>query len=186
MAGVRKYLDKDRDNLRKICLETSSFPTGSDIDRNFLYLLYNDYYSAYEKDNCFVFADDNDEAVGYILCAENFDAYKAVMKREYLPKIEYLGKKYKSMAKGEMLVHSLFKKRYPAHLHIDIMSAYQHMGAGSCLVSALIEHLKTKGCSGLMLSAGMNNKKAIAFYKKNGFKKIANIFGSVIMVYDFK
>lgn len=186
MASVRKFQEKDKENLRKICLETSSFPKDSDADRNFLYLLYNDYYSECEQENCFVFTDDNDEAVGYILCAEDFDKYISVMKKVYLPKISYLGRKYRSMADGEIFVHSLFRKKYPAHLHIDILPGYQGMGAGTRLVTALKEHLKDKGCKGIMLSVGMGNKKAIAFYKKNGFKKVINFFGSVVMAYDFR
>ena len=185
MAGVRKYLDKDKENLRRICLETSSLPTEDERDRNFLYLMYNDYYSECEGENCFVFTNDDDEAVGYILCAENFDAYIEKMKESYLPKIAYLGKKYASMAKGEIALHRLFSKKFPAHLHIDILPDYQHIGAGTQLVNALKEHLKEKGIKGLMLSAGMGNKNAIAFYKKNNFKKTANIFGSVIMTYKF-
>ncbi len=185
MAGVRKYLEKDKENLRKICLVTSSLPTQTETDRNFLYLMYNDYYSECEGDNCFVFTNDDDEAVGYILCAEDFHAYIAKMKKTYLPKIAYLGNKYATMARGEIMVHRLFKKSYPAHLHIDILPEYQHIGAGSQLVEALKAHLKEKNVRGLMLSAGMGNKKAIAFYKKNNFKKTANIFGSVVMTYKF-
>lgn len=185
MAGVRKYLEKDKENLRKICVETSSLPTENEFDRNFLYLMYNDYYTEYEKNNCFVFTNDDDEAVGYILCAEDFDSYIDIMKKKYLPKISYLGKKYRSMADGEIFTHKLFKRKYPAHLHIDILPDYQHIGAGTQLVSALKEHLKAENCRGLMLSAGMNNKKAIRFYKKNGFRVVVNFFGSVIMAYDF-
>lgn len=184
MAGVRKYLDKDKMNLRKICLETSSFPTESDFDRNFLYLLYNDYYSECEKGNCFVYTDDNDEAVGYILCAEDYDSYEYMMKKLYLPKISYLGRKYRSMADGEMLVHRLFRKKYPAHLHIDILPEYQGKGAGTQLIGALKDSLREKGCKGIMLSTGIKNKKAISFYKKNGFKVISHIFGSVIMAFE--
>lgn len=185
MAGVRKFLEKDKENLRRICVATSSFPTDNERDRNFLYLMYNDYYSECEKDNCFVFANDNDEAVGYILCAEDFDAYIYMMKKLYLPKISYLGKKYRTMANGEIFIHGLFKKKYPAHLHIDVLPECQNMGAGSRLVDALKQHLKEKNCKGLMLSVGMGNKRAVEFYKKNGFKKVANIFGSLIMTYEF-
>lgn len=186
MAGIRKYLEKDKANLRKICLETSSFPTENEFDRNFLYLLYNDYYTECEKDNCFVFADDNDEAVGYILCAEDFDKYIYMMEKLYLPKLSYLGKKYRTIAEGEIFVHRIFRRKYPAHLHIDILPEYRSKGVGTQLTDTLKEHLKSKGCKGLMLSAGANNKKAIKFYKKNGFKTVVSLFGSVIMAYDFK
>ena len=67
MITVRKYEEKDKENLRKICLETSSIPVETHEQRAFLYLMYNDYYSEVEPHNIFVAANDNDEAVGYIL-----------------------------------------------------------------------------------------------------------------------
>ena len=75
MNIIRKFESKDKENLRKICLETSSLPTEKAKDREFLFLMYNDYYSECEPENIFVAANENDEAVGYILCAENFGKY---------------------------------------------------------------------------------------------------------------
>lgn len=186
MITVRKYQQKDRDNLFKICVETSALPTESKEDLDFLNLMYNDYYAQIEWENCFVAADENDEAVGYIICAEDFDRYYKTFKGLYLPVIKKLGMKYYSMALSEIAVHSLFKKRYPAHLHIDILPVCQGRGTGTALVNELKAHLKNKGVKGLMLSCGMGNKKAIKFYKKNEFKMLANIAGSCIMVYDLK
>lgn len=185
MSGVRKYLEKDKENLRRICVETSSFPTGSETQRNFLYYLYNDYYSECEGENCFVFTDENDEAVGYILCAEDFDRFYGEMKKTYLPRLLNLGRRYYMTSLGEIFVHRIFRKEYPAHLHIDILPAYQGVGAGTQLVGALKTHLKEKNCRGIMLSAGSSNKKAISFYKKNGFRVKVKFFGSTVMVYDF-
>lgn len=185
MITVRKYQEKDRENLLKICIETSGLPTETDKDRAFLNLMYNDYYAAVEGHNCFVAADENDEAVGYILCAENFDRYFKVFKALYLPEIKKLGFNYYTMALGEIAVHSLFRKKYPAHLHIDILPLCQGKGTGTALVNELKAHLKTKGIDNVMLSCGMGNKRAIKFYKKNDFKMAANIAGSCIMVSKF-
>ena len=79
------------------------------------------------------------------------------------------------------MLHSLFKKKYPAHLHIDISDCCQGQGVGTRLIETLCEHLKEKNVKGLMLSCGMTNKGALKFYRKNGFNQLANIMGSCIM-----
>lgn len=185
MITIRKYQEKDRENLLKICIETSSLPTKSKKDLDFLNLMFNDYYAIVEPDNCFVAADENDEAVGYILCAENFDRYFKTFKGLYLPMIKKLGMKYYTMSMSEIAVHSIFRKKYPAHLHIDILPVCQGKGTGTALMNELKDHLKEKGIDTLMLSCGMGNKRAIKFYEKNDFKMIANIAGSCIMVSKF-
>ncbi len=185
MITIRKYEDKDRENLLKICIETSSLPTEEKKDLDFLNLMYNDYYASVEGSNCFVAVDENDEAVGYILCAENFDRYYKTFGGLYMPLIKKLGFKYYTMALGEIGVHSIYRKKYPAHLHIDILPVCQGQGTGTALVNALKEHLKSKGINSVMLSCGMGNQRAIKFYKKNDFKMVANIAGSCIMVSKF-
>lgn len=185
MSSIRKYESKDKENLRKICIETSGLSTETEKDREFLYLMYNDYYSEIEPENVFVAVNDKDEAVGYILCAEDFDKYLAVFKKSYLPGIKKLGFRYYTMAIGEIGVHRLFSKKYKAHLHIDILSECQGKGTGTALMNELKAHLKNKGINSLMLSCGMGNKNAIKFYKKNNFKLHKNIMGSCIMISEF-
>ena len=185
MNNIRKYEAKDKSNLRKICFETSSIPTDTKEDREFLYLMFNDYYSEVEPENVFVAVDENDEAVGYILCAENFDRYHSVFKKYYLPRIRKLGFKYYVMALGEIEIHKFFSKKFKAHLHIDILSQCQGKGTGTALMNELKVHLKTKGINSVMLSCGAGNKLAIKFYKKNNFRLHKNVFGSCIMVCDF-
>ena len=51
MSNIRKFESKDKENLRKICIETSGLPTETEKDRKFLYLMYNDYYSEKEPEN---------------------------------------------------------------------------------------------------------------------------------------
>ena len=185
MSNIRKFESKDKENLRKICIETSGLPTETENDRKFLCLMYNDYYSEKEPENVFVAVNDTDEAVGYILCAEDFDRYLAAFKKSYLPEIRKLGFKYYYMALGEIGVHKLFSKKYKAHLHIDILSECQGKGTGTALMNELKAHLKSKGINSLMLSCGMGNKLAIKFYKKNNFKLHKNIMGSCIMISEF-
>lgn len=184
MIEIRKYQPKDKENVLKILFETSSMPIETEDQREFLMLMFNDYYTEVEADSCFVAVNENDEAVGYILCARNFDEYYKNFKRFYLPEIRELGLNYYVMAIGEIFVHRIYRKKYPAHLHIDILETCQGQGVGRRLVSALSEHLSKTGTHGLMLSCGMGNKGAIKFYEKNNFKKQMNFMGSYLMAKD--
>lgn len=183
---IRKYRAEDKENLLTVLYETSSMPIETEEQREFLRLMFNDYYTEQEPDNCFVVADGDDSAVGYILCAEDYDTYERVFKEKYAPRIKKLGKSYSAIVWGEFFVHKLLKKKYPSHLHIDILPVCQGKGAGSRLVDALCEHLKEKNSPGLMLSCGMGNKGAIRFYSRNGFEKKVNFFGNCLMCRKIK
>ncbi len=181
MINIRKYEPKDKQNLIKILYETSSLPLETEKQRKFLELMFNDYYTEIEPDCCFVAVNEDDEAVGYILCARDFDTYEKNFKNFYMPEIKSLGLNFYTMAAGEMFVHKLLRKKYPAHLHIDILDVCQGQGVGTRLVNALSEYLGTTGTHGLMLSCGMGNKAAIRFYEKNKFNKIINFMGNCLM-----
>lgn len=181
MINIRKYEEKDKENIRKVCLGTSSFDVSNAKTSKFITLMFCDYYTEVEPDSCFVAADEDDCAVGYLICGKNFNEYYKVFNGLYMPEIKKLGIKYVLMSKSEIAVHRLFSKKYPAHLHIDLLDVCRHQGVGSRLMNELKLYLKEKQIPGLMLSCGFDNKNAIRFYERNGFKKIANIFGSYVM-----
>lgn len=181
MISIRKYEDKDKENMRKVCLKTSSFDVENKKTAKFITLMFCDYYIEAEPDSCFVAADENDNAVGYLICGKNFKKYYKTFMGLYMPEIRSLGFKYVMMAKGEILIHKMFSKKYQAHLHIDLLDVCRHQGIGSRLMKELKAYLCEIGVPSLMLSCGYDNKNAIAFYERNGFKKVANVFGSVVM-----
>ena len=185
MINIRKYQPKDKENLRRICIETSKLPNEKQIDKDFLTVAYNDYYTENEPDNIFVAVNEDDEAVGYILCSENFHDFYDIIKKFYLPEIKELGFNYYTMMLGEIFVHKLYSKKYPAHLHIDILDVCQGQGVGTRLMNELKAHLKAKKINNVMLSCGMSNKQAIKFYLKNDFKIVKNFFGSAVMASEF-
>ena len=185
MITIRKYEDKDKENMRRVCLGTSSFDIENKKTAKFITLMYCDYYTEAEPDSCFVAADENDNAVGYLICGKNFKSYYKTFKGLYMPEIKKLGLKYVMMAKGEIAVHKMFSKKYPAHLHIDLLDVCRHQGVGSRLMKELKAYLSENGIHSLMLSCGYDNKNAIRFYERNGFKKVANVFGSYVMACEF-
>ena len=186
MVSVRAYKDSDKERVQNICLANADCADATEDTKKYILLMYCNYYIEKEPENCFVVADAEDNAVGYILCAEDYDTYERVFKEKYLPRVKKLGISYTAIVWAEFFVHKIFKKQYPSHLHIDILPICQGKGAGSQLVEALCAHLKEKNSCGLMLSCGSGNKGALRFYSRNGFIKKANIFGNCLMCRNLK
>lgn len=146
--------------------------------------LYCDYYIEQEPQNCFVLADENDDAVGYILCSENFRQYIKAMK-PYLESIKKLGVLRYIYSWGEIIAHMPAAKKCQSHMHIDILPTYQHKGYGSELLKAATENLASKNIHSLMLVVSSENKNAVKFYKKNGFECFFNFGKGMLMIKKF-
>lgn len=186
MTTVRPYNEKDRERVQKICLDDAGCQNSSEDTKKFILIMYCDYYIEQEPENCFVAVDDNDNAIGYIICAENYEKYARIFNELYLPKAAAISAKRYVDAKLDMLSHSMFKKQYPAHLHIDIDERYHRLGIGTLLMSTLISHLRKKNIGGVMLVCGAENKQAINFYNKNGFKTLINTKIGKAMALEFE
>ncbi len=169
IMNIRKFEDKDFDDVRFVCLNSDD-PIDGEFGE-FILHTFCDYYIEHEPDNCFVL-DDNGKAVGYIICAENYDIYKDIFDKEYLPLTKPLGDENYKWAVESTILQEKYKEDYPAHLHIDILPPYHRQGWGGKLLNALFEHLRSKGIKGVILTAGKDNINAANFYKKNGFDLI--------------
>jgi Acetyltransferases len=137
------------------------------------------YYIEREPQNCFVAVNDEDEAVGYILCAQNANAWYDVFSKEYIqPIVEENANRFLEMSCQSCLAAA---NEYPAHLHTDILPDYQRMGLGARMMETLIKHLREKGIPGLMLSVASDNAGAQAFYEKMGFCTITQAPNEIVM-----
>ncbi len=178
---IRKYKDSDFEKVRQICFETArgkQFQTNKEL----VCTLFCDYYLTYEKDNCFIISAENDEAVGYVFCAENFDDYINKYFEVYFSKVKSLSKKEAFIKRCEKIFYRKIAKTYPAHLHIDILEEYRGKGNGKGLIRKLLDSLKSKGVKGIYLTVDTQNQKAIKFYYKLGFKKLRSIFGKALIM----
>lgn len=185
--NIRPYKETDKRKVQEICLRTASddFPFTTIEERPFRdYLLstYCDYYIECEPENCFVLTDENDEAVGYILCAKEQKKYRKVFLKEYQPRV-FCDRKAKIESWGEAWVHEIVARKYPAHLHIDILKGYRGGGNGTCMIATLLDHLKAQGVKGIHLVVGEDNPNAIRFYTRCGFKTLAKFSVGRIMGY---
>lgn len=175
---VRPYQSKDFDNCRDVCLATSNgFNTPEEIKA--LWYMYCDYYLLHESDTCFVVANDDDEAVGYILCAKDYNTYKKQFKRYYMGPLRKVSLKYWIFRKLDNLYEGSHARKFPAHMHIDIKPEAQRQGMGHQLVDALVARLKELGVKGLHLGVSEKNEKGVNFYRKYGFKEYKKAFGAI-------
>lgn len=181
---IRKYNPKDRERIRHICHATATDKTFIE-NKDLVCALYAEYYCDYEPDNVFVLANDNDEAVGYILCAENYKQYIKNFKKYKLNDIKKLSKPHYRLQKLSFIMDRINGKKYPAHLHIDILPEAQRGGWGTKLVDTLINHLQQKGVKGVCLGVGADNEMGINFYKKYGFHQVRKI-GNAAIIYGLE
>lgn len=177
MLTVRKYEEKDKEGVRFACLNSDG-PAESENFGKFILHTFCDYYIEKEPENCFVLSDDGN-AVGYVICTEDYDTYREVFDKEYLPLNKDLGEELYKWAETSTVIQEKHKNEYPAHLHIDILPEYQRQGWGGKLIDALSEHLKAKGVRGVMLTTGSDNEKGCGFYRKYGFTEVDLIDGEI-------
>lgn len=77
----------------------------------------------------------------------------------------------------------------PAHMHIDVLPAYQRQGWGKRLVGAAIKYLRDEArLNGLWLGMDPRNVNAAQFYARLGFKHVqgADASNVCISVADWK
>lgn len=180
MVTIRPYKTSDLENVRAVCHETARAARYKK-DKLLVTTLYIDYYALEEPEHVFVVADDEDNAVGYIVASTDYKKYREVFLKKYASKIK---KKYPFEYFGhvaEKLWMNKLSKTYPAHMHIDIIDSYQKGGYGRKLIDALFSRLKEEGIKGIRLGTSKDNKNAQGFYEHLGFKKLKTILGSEII-----
>lgn len=181
MVTIRNFQEKDREAVREICIKTApEEAVRKEIGRKYILSMYCDYYIDCCCEYCFVAADENDGAVGYIFCAPSYKAYSRDF-RKYIKRIFLFSFTRGISAFFESKISGRFMPDYPAHMHIDILDGYQRMGVGTRLVDKLREKLRSENIPGVMLVVGAGNKKGRSFYKKYGFRELRNLGGGIAM-----
>lgn len=189
MARVRRALSSDLTAVQYVCRMTAGEEAQQDdAVGEVISKMYSTYYIRECADTCFVLADDEDRAVGYILCEPDYKRYSRVFRKTDVPEIKRLSKKDGLLARFLPVPYSFFGKWYPAHLHIDILPEYQNRGYGSVLINTLLRELQSRGIKGVMLIASADNKGAIRFYERHSFKTVikSNSINAIVMAKKLK
>ena len=206
---IRKYKAKDRNSLIDICYHTGYMGEDCEVkggrnhftDKKLFGLLFCQYYLDNEPENCFV-AEVNGRVVGYIIGTLNSSfqskrfattmILKIIFRLFFITLIKHVRDFFMLMGLivvgvkivGESpdpsnISPEQLLKEYPAHLHINLLEGYQRKGLGSQLMNEFTMHLKKHGINGVHLETSTQNKKAIPFYRKQGFKIVSRSIGNL-------
>lgn len=171
---IRKYQSSDFEATKYICVHDMIGKKCDDL-LEYVEVMFCRYYLEKEPENCFVAVDENDKPIGYVYGAADYDTYQNNFS-EYIKRVaEISDRNFLKDAMTEMFDHAIYKDKYPAHLHIDILPEYQSKGIGSKLITAFCDDLKERGIKGVMLIVGNDNTGARRFYERNGFELLQDI-----------
>ena len=183
--NIRNYQKKDFNDVRNVCVNTAD-GVETEKQKELLWTVFCDYYINEEPDCCFVAADVNDKAQGYIIASADFKFYEKTFRDKYLPRLRKV-KFFSAIEKSlELIFLHRYAKDYPAHLHIDINSDFQRMGLGHKLMDTLVLRLDEKCVKGVFLIVGKSNEKGVNFYKKYGFVHVSRLFEGIVFGLDVK
>jgi GNAT superfamily N-acetyltransferase len=151
-------------------------------DQDLLPDLFTGPYAFLEPDLTFVL-DDAGRAVGYVLGTSDTERYIQEVRDKWLPLVadkHPLPGGEPGTPDAEMTEFLHHPERighpavadYPAHLHIDLLPAYQGHGYGRALLNTLFAALERAGAQRVHLVMSTANTGARVFYDRMGFHQI--------------
>jgi ribosomal protein S18 acetylase RimI-like enzyme len=183
---VRPYEPADREALRRVCFETGLM--GGPVSH-----LYGDldsfadmfctWYLDHEPESVGVVDDGTGAAAGYLVgCVDTRRAARpervmaaAALRRGLLFRPATAGFLWRSIgdivAAGFDVEEHVDLRRYPAHLHIDLLPHVRGTGLGRVLMSNWLDRLRSLGVPGVHLGTMAENTSAVAFFESLGFRR---------------
>jgi ribosomal protein S18 acetylase RimI-like enzyme len=183
-VGIRPYQPGDLDDVYRICLETSD--DGQDgtalfSDPKLPGHVFAAPYATFEPELAFV-AHDPDGVAGYVLGAFDTRAFAQRLERDWWPALRAQYPEHDLRADASLperyMVGEIHRpwptndeltRRFPSHLHIDLLPRLQGRGVGRQLMATLISRLRDLGSPGVHLFVSTGNQNAIGFYEHLGF-----------------
>jgi ribosomal protein S18 acetylase RimI-like enzyme len=175
MVDVRPYLPADRDAVNDVCLRTVDEGIGVLTDPTLVADVFAGPYLLLAPEFAFV-ADDGSRVVGYVLGTPDSARFYRAMRETWLPLVDrQVADTDRAMA--DLLHHPerLFPPAladHPAHLHVNLLPAYQRAGHGGRLMAVEFAALRRAGASRVHLGVATANTAARAFYARLGFLPI--------------
>lgn len=187
---IRPYRPGDLDALYQICLLTAD--NGQDAtplyhDGRLPGHVYAAPYGLFEPGLAFV-AEDGAGVGGYVLGAADSQAFENRLETDWWPGLR---RRYPEPAPDipeqrwtpdQRLSHRIhhplgtpaeLTRRYPSHLHIDLVPRLQASGHGSRMIKTLIAALAGRRSRGVHLHVHARNQPAVGFYRHIGFTELA-------------
>ncbi|MET7982029.1 MULTISPECIES: GNAT family N-acetyltransferase [unclassified Streptomyces] len=183
---IRAYRPTDRAAVADVCVSTAD--EGGDSrglypDEELMPTLFAAPYCRLEPELAFVLDDGNGRAVGYVVGTADTAEFVARFRDTWIPSVahRYPEPTTPPRTPGEVMVGLLHTPErmilpeltgYPAHLHIDLLPAFQRRGHGRALMNTFLAALHGRGVSMVHLGMVTANRSARAFYDRLGFHEI--------------
>jgi ribosomal protein S18 acetylase RimI-like enzyme len=192
-VSIRPARPDDEPALYDICLRTGD--AGRDAtalhgDPRLLGEVYVGPYLALEPGLAFVVSDD--AVGGYVLGARDTADFHRRCEATWWPALRdrYPLREWAGDGPDARLVRLLHRppqaepavlERYPSHLHVDLLPAWQGGGWGRRLLETLFVALTDAGSPGVHLGVSRRNERAIGFYRRMGFTELTGDAGGLTM-----
>jgi ribosomal protein S18 acetylase RimI-like enzyme len=181
---LRLYRPDDLDALYRICLETGD--GGQDAttlyrDPKILGQVYAAPYAVYCPDSTFV-VEDPEGVAGYILGPADTHAFEKTLESEWWPQLQGVypapSAPHNPDERMAWLIHHpprtprRISEPWPAHLHINLLPRHQGKGLGARLIDHWLAAVSALGATAAHLAVGQRNARAVAFYRRYGFREL--------------
>ncbi len=185
---IRLYAPPDRQAVFRLAADTAFFGEPLEIyldDRRLFCDVFYRYYTDLEPEHGWV-ACAGDQVVGYLMGCVDTSVQRGLWLTKILPRtaLGILRGKYairertwryiSRLAEGALRGESLHVDtvQYPAHLHLNIHTAWRRQGLGQQLTEAFLRQLRQLGVRGVHLNTTSLNTAAGRLYEKMGFRVV--------------
>ncbi len=183
---IRPYTPTDREALLKIAADTAFFGDPIEIyleDRRVFLDLFYRYYTDFEAQHSWVATVDQ-QVVGFLTGGTDSNRQQEFFQQRLLPQFLALFLKghYQTGPKTWAYLWNMLKGRwkkkavlvdtekYPAHLHVNVDSAWRGYGIGRKLMRTYFDQLIEENIPGVYLETTNENQIACQLYERLGFQ----------------
>jgi ribosomal protein S18 acetylase RimI-like enzyme len=193
---IRPYRPADRDGLANVCIRTGAGgedATNDYADPTILPQIFATPYAHLEPALAFVLEDSAagregaartssgvvDGIAGYILGTSDTAVFARRFRDEWLPLVGDRYPPVDARASDKTMADQLHNPErmvmpeladWPAHLHINLLPAYQGQGFGRQMMETFTRALRRAGVSAVHLGMSSSNTRARAFYDRMAFE----------------
>ncbi|WP_111466959.1 GNAT family N-acetyltransferase [Microbacterium suaedae] len=190
MPTIRPSRPADRDALYDVCVRTAdagSDATGLACDDRLWGDVWAVPYAERDPGLCWVVESGDGRVIGYIVATDDTDAFEEWFRDEWwpdraeryaVPEPTERHRSVVSVAAARAPGREPHASTHPAHLHIDLLPEAQGQGLGRRLIETLLAELRRRRIPAAHLGTGEDNRGAIAFYERLGFRRLPSSPGT--------